>query len=183
MRLAGWVLIGWGSTGVGGCDGSTIALLPSVPGAAGAGSDDDARCGEGEVCDGRRSVCDQLKGLCVECVAAADCDGNEACDTLESRCRHTCTADLDCEDGDDDQTLCDTSRGFCVECTTDAACASEPRTTCMVSTGECVECLSDDYCGAGEPHCDPDSWRCEECLLDEHCGEGGTCDRDDERCL
>jgi Cys-rich repeat protein len=176
-----WLLAGWGCSGMSGCDGSTIALLPT---AAGAGLEDAAPCGEEvEGCSGRRAVCDQLRGVCVECLTDGDCDEDEVCDAAEGRCRHACAADADCAERDDDRTVCDTSRAFCVECTSDAGCVSEPRTLCLLSSGECVECLSNESCGAGEPYCDSSSGRCEECLLDEHCGEGGVCDLDDESCL
>ncbi len=122
--------------------------------------ENDADCGEGEVCD---------EGLCVpapECVEDADCDPGEICVNEECVPDLECVEDLDCDPGEicvDNECVPD------VECVEDLDC--DPGEICV--DNECVpdlECVEDADCDTGEICVD------NECVPDLECVEDADCD-------
>jgi hypothetical protein len=78
--------------------------------------------------DGRQ-VCDRASGVCVECVARADCSATTQC--YAGHCRSTCASDKDCTS---QGLLCNPAAGHCVECQMRADCPA--RQVCVAGSCE-----------------------------------------------
>jgi hypothetical protein len=148
------------SASVVGCGRQQLDLLPDL--AVDAGSDarrpypSSPECQDDSECRRARPICDSVRGQCVECLGARDCDVPSSCNPSSQRCAIPCSADGDCNN----TSICDTAHGFCVECRSDDDCGPRNATRCEISSGECVECLDDRDCPRDEPFCDPDVHVC-----------------------
>jgi hypothetical protein len=111
-------------------------------------------------------------GICVECLAAADCAAtcrDATCNALTGRCERTLLSEgAACATG-----VCDAT-GQCVRCVQDKHCPTE---LSHCSAGTCVECLGNADCdGAAHEICEAGT-----CKVGPYCGDGirqtgETCD-------
>ncbi len=98
-----------------------------------------------------RQVCDGTRGVCVECVVDADCDGATC---SGNRCREACSSDNDCTPMG---LLCDAAAGHCVDCVVDLDCEADER----CRDGRCDPiCQSDRDCAPMGLACDATSGQC-----------------------
>lgn len=132
------------------------------------GAAGDAGCMDHSECDD--GYCNQLDGVCQQCLFDSHCESNERC--LLGVCRpiETCETQSDCNGSD--LPLCDTTLGECVECVTTADCPDDADCTGNV----CVPfepCERDADCASGL--CDSAAGRCAECTGDSDCDTDQTC--------
>jgi hypothetical protein len=102
-------------------------------------------------------------GICVECLAPADCAAtcrDTSCNALSGRCERTLvSAGSPCAAG-----VCDAT-GQCVSCVQDAHC---PATLPRCSAGACLECLGNGDCDAvAHKICQGGT-----CVVGPYCGDG-----------
>ena len=114
--------------------------------------------------------CDPRLGLCVDCVANADCaDGPlTACDGA----RGTCVECVGPETCPAQRPVCDVEANRCIECRSDADCAVTGE-VCLPGPQRCVQCRNDADCAGRDDDvlCLPDELRCVECVSDVDCVE------------
>jgi hypothetical protein len=128
-------------------------------------------------CSGALPRCDAILHVCVECRELADC-GN----VLERRCEPTTHRCIDSCFDDDDACpgagfVCSSERRACIECKSSANCAGSPAGAyCDRDVGRCVECSSNAQCPTEKPVCDRRSGRCAACVSSTACGSGRLCD-------
>jgi Cys-rich repeat protein len=120
-------------------------------------------------CDRDAPLCG-ANGVCVECVAPADCGGGDVCDALSGKCSTACATAADCTSNG----VC-AARGVCVECATNADCAARDGQICNMTAGVCVGCRSDSDCGGTHPFCNAASSQCETCRVTADCAPNQTC--------
>lgn len=126
-------------------------------------------------CSGALRHCDTAQGICVECNnAATDCAEHHICEPETRRCVDTCN------DGDDRCPVsgfeCDVVRKVCTECDATKPCTAPTRRECDTPTGRCVECAGNAQCPSSKPVCDRRSGRCVVCVTSAECGVGSVCD-------
>lgn len=114
-------------------------------------------------CVGGTPVCDELGGVCVECVGDSECmNAAEPFCLDRSRCAE-CRLDTDCDSGD---TCVD---GVCGGCENSTECGAEAP---VCRFGECVGCDGNEDCGGTTPLCDTSAGSCGECVEDDDCALG-----------
>jgi hypothetical protein len=65
-------------------------------------------------------ICDEVAGVCVECISDGHCNViGERCSNVLRECAVPCTTSDECPS---DDRICDGAVGFCVECMTDEDC-------------------------------------------------------------
>jgi hypothetical protein len=122
------------------------------------GADGSVACVESSQCgDASKPVCDTGAGVCVECLATADCPASEpVCDAATK----TCAA---CQNANDCARFSDTkvcgSAGACIQCNAadETACTAGvcDLTTSLCTTrsasavGQCLPCVNDRECTDG----------------------------------
>ncbi len=142
----------------------------------------DCRCGNNPECSGATPICDDARGVCVNCRNDTDCQGNpNGGQCVNNVCR---TCDPNGHDGCAGNQLCCARGGVprceatgsrqgdeCEAC--DVACAQAPTNAC---NGRSCGCGNGPPCGGGTPICDDGRSLCVECLVDGHCNNrpGGS---------
>jgi Cys-rich repeat protein len=126
-------------------------------------------------CSSGRSKCEPTTHVCVACLNGPDCGMRQTCDTVTNRCLDACF------DADDICPLpgfvCDRDRALCIECKTSASCVGSPNGPfCDVLIGRCVACTGNAQCPATKAVCDRRSGTCQECVTSPSCGSGNVCD-------
>lgn len=139
----------------------TVLLCAVVPGCLLETEFVGVRC-ESE-CLGSTPVCNEMIGVCVECVGDSECtNAGEPFCLDRSRCAE-CRRDTDCTSG---ESCVD---GVCGGCVDSSECGA---TAPVCRFGECVGCDGDEDCGGTTPLCDTSAGSCGECVDDDDCALG-----------
>jgi formylglycine-generating enzyme required for sulfatase activity len=126
-------------------------------------------CKSDKQCSDLGHVCDQAKGVCVECQVDGDCDDGQTCKAQV--CigpAVACTATKDCSSGQ----VCDKTAGFCVLCIDDNDCEDGQFCTetvckpdaCTANETACVDAAIRKVCAANGA-----AW------TEAKCGDGLSC--------
>jgi hypothetical protein len=142
-------------------------------------------CGDGPPCGGATPVCDDARGVCIECLADADCandpDGRQCVDRVCRPC------DPNGHEGCAGGELCCVGAGGGLRCEATAAGAGDQCEACDVAcgaretnacAGRACGCGNQAPCGGATPVCDDQRGTCVECLADADCAGrpgGGQC--------
>lgn len=127
-------------------------------------------------------VCDELTGVCVECLVDPDCPDAWDCNELTNTCHLECTNDSNCPAGEicNDTGLCvpgDVPGGECVDptdCDPSLGCGAGYCLRCQGNGNFCNECEDDADCGAAFV-CNTDLASCVFCISQAECNGGEMC--------
>ncbi|MFZ4580095.1 MAG: DUF1566 domain-containing protein [Myxococcota bacterium] len=126
-------------------------------------------CKSDKQCSDLGHVCDQAKGVCVECQVDGDCDDGQTCKAQVCVMpAAACTATKDCSAGQ----VCDKTAGFCVLCIDDNDCEDGQFCTetvckpdaCTANETACVDAAIRKVCAANGS-----AWK------EAKCGDGLSC--------
>jgi len=110
-------------------------------------------------------VCNTDTGLCVVCVASADCPTGQHCDNqvacvecllpadcpMGQRCvAKACVVGCDPKSPCPQGQVCDFNASACYQCLSDSDCTDGTTPRCDLLRHKCVGCVKDDDCGAGQ---------------------------------
>jgi hypothetical protein len=186
-----------GTTGAGGAanTGGVGISLPTGGHAASASNGGSGaatqQCRASLECAPPTPYCVVNPGLCVECLANANCagTGKRYCDVPRNTCVN-CLSDTQCTatapycspEGECVQCLsarncgsaeaaCDPVLHRCVAtCSDDGDCNTDPgRSFCNTEIDECVQCIADEDCPPVRAHCLLSVGTCEKCVVDTDC--------------
>jgi hypothetical protein len=142
-------------------------------------------CGDGPPCSGATPVCDDALGVCIECLADADCandpDGGQCVERVCRPCdpngHEGCAGGELCCAGAGGGLRCEaTGAGAGDQCEScDLACGARETSACA---GRACGCGNQPPCAGGTPVCDDARGACVECLADADCAGrpgGGQC--------
>lgn len=135
-----------------------LFVFLTLAGCAGGGPEcvDNGGCADGQACI--LEVCED-----VQCLASADCNIREYCDTSTYVCRAGCADDLDCPAGESCDVATNTCEAYgCRDTQLDCAIGE----ICREVTGQC-EYAHDGHCD----RCEPSPW-----------DDSGTCRNPDAVC-
>ena len=124
------------------------------------------------------------KGLCVECLADAQCPSGGRC--RGNRCEPACKDAGDCAKDPAGRSACDLTTHQCWACKKDDDCTAhgkrcdtDPKSTTYLA---CIAgCKTDRHCAKGvdaktRPYCDSDTGQCVPCVMSKrHCQTGSIC--------
>jgi hypothetical protein len=131
-----------------------------LPCDASLGPDAAGNCPTGLHCD--------PAGICVDCLANADCgEPLRACDLVSNTCAECVVGGDTCPLA---RPVCDPAALRCVQCRVDAECAATGQ-VCLEAEQRCAQCESDLDCRGRDDDvvCLPGEQRCVECISDADC--------------
>jgi hypothetical protein len=152
------------------CVLASIAIGGCGPGHGAAPDVGPRSCTSDRQCSAAGLVCDLTRGVCVECVAMADCSAGQACRSGVCANVVACMSSRTCPGQ-----VCDTRLHYCVDCVTDIDCRNGQ--TCHA--GDCVAppptCTSDRECSTMGLVCNVAARVCVECNGAADCTSGMLC--------
>lgn len=126
-------------------------------------------------CTPQGLLCDMAQGVCVECLQASQCDGDNV-DCVDGRCESfvPCNSSLDCTMAPGGKRVCRPKTSRCVECVTAADCSGDD--ICVGNECVCHDCgprWTDECIGSGFSNC---AFFCESRgeVCSSQCEEGGA---------
>jgi hypothetical protein len=127
------------------------------------------QCEANSDCPASQPRCFLANNTCVACIVNADCGTGKACDPQDHRCVAVCTSDLQCQNGNNNQTKCNVTTGACVQCLAGTDCKNKQTPICATPQDRCVQCVTATDCNAdaGLKFCEQS--QCVQCINNNDC--------------